>query len=138
MTEQIIRIFEIIIGIASLVLMFGVPFGCLYIIKRHKSKIPTTSSEELKEMATKQPLLYCNDIVKELLSRGDDISFAMPLFLKMACDKKRLNRHIGWQGLKIYFSERLADIDFSEVRPSKNTLDRLKFIESESCNSSEI
>jgi len=119
-----------------LILMFGMPLGCLYIIKRRTSKIPTMSSEELKEMASKQPLLYCNDIIKELLSRGEDISFATPLYLKMACDKKLLNRLIGWQGLKIYFSERLSEIDFSEVRPSKNTLEQLRLIKSKLCNSS--
>jgi hypothetical protein len=136
MKEQIIRILEIIAGIASLVLMFGVPLGCLYITKRRTSKIPAMSSEELKKMASKQPALYCNDIIKELISRGEDISFAMPLFLKMVCSKNLLNRLIGWQGLKIYFSEKLTEIDFSEARPSKNTLVQLRSIESKFCNNS--
>jgi len=138
MKEQIIRILEIIAGIASLVLMFGVPLGCLYIMKRRTSKIPEMSSEELKKMASKQPLLYGNNIVKELISRGEDISFAMPLYLKMARSKKLLNRLFGWAGLKTYFSERLTEIDFNEVRPSKHTIEQLKFIESKFCNNSGV
>jgi hypothetical protein len=137
MKEQIIRILEITAGIASLVLMFGVPLGCLYIMKRRKSKIPAMSSEELKEMASKQPL-YCNDTVKELISRGEDIGFAMPLYLKMACSKNTLNRLLGWAGLKAYFSEKLTEIDFSQARPSKNTLEQLRSIEPKFCNNSEV
>lgn len=138
MKEQIIRILEILAGIASIVLMFGVPLGCLYIMKRRTSKIPSMSSKKLKEMASKQPLLYGNDIIKELLSQGEDISFAMPLYLKMACSKKSLNRLFGWAGLKTYFSEKLTEIDFNEVRPSKHTLEQLRSIESRFCNNSGV
>jgi hypothetical protein len=138
MKEQIIRILEITAGIAAIVLIFGVRLVPLYIMKRRTSKIPTMSPKELKEMASKQPALYCNNVIKELLSRGEDISFATPLYLKMASSKNPLNRLVGWVGLKAYFSEKLTEIDFSQARPSKNTLEQLRSIESKFCNNSEI
>ena len=130
MNEHIVIIFKIVVGIASF-LAFGIPLGCMYRTKKRTAKIPTISTEELKEMAVKQPLLYCNNVVKELLSRNEDISFTMPLYLKMACNKHLLNRLIGWQGLKVYFPEKLTQLDFSEERPSQKTLTQLKSIESE-------
>ena len=129
--NQIVVILKIVVYLACFVFAIGLPLSCLYRVKKRTSKMQTMPNEELKEIAIKQPLLYCNNVVKELLSRNEDISFAMPLYLKMACNKNLLNRLLGWQGLKVHFSEKLTQIDFTEERPSQNTLNQLRSIEAE-------
>jgi hypothetical protein len=87
------------------------------------------TTTELQQMAIKRPLLYSNIIIKELLSRGEDIGFILPLYLKMACSNKLLSRQIGWAGLKTYFSKTLTEINFAETRPSQATLSQLRLLE---------
>jgi len=110
--------------------VFGIPLVSLYIDKKRRAKIPKMTIDELRQMAAKNPVLYSGDIVREMRSRGEDITFAFPIFLKMAIDKKFLSRSFGWAGLKTYFSKTLKDIDFSENRPSQTTLNKLRMIES--------
>jgi hypothetical protein len=95
------------------------------------------TTDELKQMAGKYPVIYSGAIIKELLSRREDISFALPLYLKMACSKKSLNRIFGWAGLKTYFSKTLTEIDFAETRPSQATLNQLRLLESKFNDSSD-
>ncbi len=124
------KMLKIAIGVAYFIIVFGVPLVCLYIFRNDLSKIPRLTTGELRQMASKHPLLYSNAIVRELLSRGEDIHFALPLYLKMACGKKLLIRQVGWSGLKTYFSGALSEIDFTETRPSQMTLNQLRLLES--------
>jgi hypothetical protein len=111
------------------VFVFGIPLVSIYIDKKRRSKIPRMTTTELQQMAVKRPLLYSNIIIKELLSRSEDIGFALPLYLEMACSKKLLNKQIGWAGLKTYFSKTLTEINFTETQPSQATLNQLRLLE---------
>ena len=124
------KYFSIIYGIIFLI-VFLTPWICLYTAKKNKAKFPKMTADELKQMAIKSPVIYSGNVVRELLSRGEDINFAFPLFLKMACSKKYFESIFGWAGLKAYFTNILEGIDFTEKRPSKTTLERLRLIESQ-------
>jgi hypothetical protein len=129
-TLKMDKYFRIIYGIIFLI-VFLTPWICLYAAQKRRAKIPKMTIDELKQMAIKSPVLYSGNVVREILSRGEDINFAFPLFLKMACSKKYLESIFGWAGLKAYFTNILEGIDFTEKRPSKTTVERLRLIESQ-------
>ncbi|MBI9015722.1 MAG: hypothetical protein JEZ07_00540 [Phycisphaerae bacterium] len=84
---------------------------------RDIKKIPEKSSEELREIIQKNKM-KCNSVLKELAKRGHDIEFALPVLLELACEKNRVLQLAGWAGLKTYFSDRFAEIDFSKHKPT--------------------
>jgi len=93
------------------------------LIKRMHQKnanLPSMSTEKLRALATKQPFLHCNKVIQELKSRNEDISFALPLLLKLAADRNVATRIIGWGGLKQYFADQLPDLDFTKNRPNSD------------------
>jgi hypothetical protein len=113
--------FWTILKILVVVVFFSQPICIFVIIKRMERKheeIPSMSSEDLRVLATKQPFLHCNKVIKELRSRNEDISFALPLLLKLAVNRNPLVQKIGWAGLKEYFAAQLSNLDFTKKRPN--------------------
>jgi hypothetical protein len=101
----------------------------LIVIKRMKWKhadLSSMSIEDLRSLAVKLPFLHCNKVIQELNSRNEDISFALPLLLKLAADRNAAAQIIGWGGLKQYFADQLPDLDFSKNRPNSNEQNWIK------------
>jgi hypothetical protein len=119
-----------ILKILAVVAFFSLPIYKFIIIKqmeRKRKNIPGMTSEDLRVLAFKQPFLHCNDVIKELKSRNEDISFALPLLLKLAVNRNPLVQTMGWAGLKQYFTDQLSNIDFTKDRPNS---EERKWIES--------
>ena len=87
-------------------------------MKRRDAALPNMSVEDLRALAAKQPFIHCNRVIQELKSRNEDISFALPLLLKLAVHRNMAARIVGWSGLKQYFSDQLPDLDFTKGRPN--------------------
>lgn len=95
----------------------------MFIIIRRMRKhadLPSMPIEDLRALAKKQPFLHCNKVIQELKSRNEDISFALPLLLKLATDRNVAAQIIGWGGLKQYFADQLPDLDFTKNRPNSD------------------
>lgn len=86
--------------------------------ERKNKRLHTFSVEELKALATSIPLLHCNSVLRELQSREEDYSFALPLLVKLALQRNMAGRMVGWGGLQMYFADKLPDFDFSKPKPS--------------------
>ena len=115
--------------VLAAVAIFAQPIVWFIIIKRMKRKHADLSSmpiEDLRALEEKQPFLHCNKVIQELNSRNEDISFALPLLLKLAADRNVAAQIIGWGGLKQYFADQLPDLDFSKNRPHPNEQNWIK------------
>ena len=82
--------------------------------------------EDLQALAAKQPFLHCNKVIQELKSRNEDISFALPLLLKLAVHRTMAARIVGWSGLRQYFADQLPDLDFTKNRPNSGERNRIE------------
>lgn len=87
-------------------------------VERTNKNLKQLSAEGLQELATRKPAFHCVPVVRELKSRGEEASFALPLLLKMALDRRYVMRLFGWAGLKEHFAAKLPDIDFSKPKPT--------------------
>jgi hypothetical protein len=59
-------------------------------------------------------------VIQELKSRNEDISFALPLLLRLAAHRNMAARIVGWNGLRQYFADQLPDFDFTKNRPNSS------------------
>jgi hypothetical protein len=119
-----------ILKILVVVAFFSLPIYKLIIIKRmerRRKNIPGMTSEYLRVLAFKQPFLHCNDVIKELKSRNEDISFAMPLLFKLAINRNLASQIMGWSGLKQYFTDQLSNLDFTKDRPNSEERKWIEF-----------
>ena len=119
-----------ILKVLAAIAILAQPIVLFIIIKRMQRKhanLSNMSVEALRALAIKQPFLHCNKVIQELKSQNEDISFALPLLLKLAADCNPASQIIGWGGLKHYFAEQLPDLDFTKNRPNA---DEQKWIQS--------
>lgn len=118
-------ILKVLAGVLVLALII-IPF---ILIKRMQQKhldLLSMSAEDLRSLAAKQPFLHCNKVIQELKSRNEDISFALPLLLKLAVDRNIAAQIIAWRGLKHYFADQLPDLDFTKNRPNSDERNWIK------------
>lgn len=114
--------------LAGIVALANILFPII-IIKRMKRKhaaLPNMPVEDLRALAAKQPFLHCNRVIQELKSRNEDISFALPLLLKLAAHRKIAGRIIGWAVLRQYFADQLPELDFTKNRPNSSERNWIK------------
>lgn len=106
--------------LAAVVILAQILFPIIMIkrMKRRDADLPNMPVEELRALAAKQPFLHCNRVIQELKARNEDISFALPLLLKLTAHRKMAARIIGWSVLRQYFADQLPNLDFTKNRPN--------------------
>ena len=110
----IVKILGAILVLSQLI----APIFVLKRIKRIHSELPNMSTADLRALALKEPFVHCSEVLDELSSRDEDISFALPLLFELAVRKLPAAYIVGWGGLKRHFSDQLPNFDFSKSRPN--------------------
>ena len=115
-------VWTILKALAAVVILAQILFPIIIIkrMKRRNVDLPNMPVEDLRALAAKQPFLHCIRVIQELKSRNEDISFALPLLLKLAAHRKLAARIIGWSALRQYFADQLPDLDFTKNRPNSS------------------
>lgn len=117
MNEDLKSILEVVGGLVWLVSM-ALIFLSLLRMNRQQAKLPSMSTEELRSLLSKQPVLHSNKILEQLKSRGEDITFALPILFELALQRNVVRRLVGWGGLSQYFADTLPTLDFSKHKPT--------------------
>jgi len=124
--DDIKIILQIICGIV-IIMQPVLWYVCIKRMRKKHADLPSMNPDELRTLATKQPILHCHKVIEELKNRNEDFSFALPVLLKLAVDRNPASRLIGWGVLKQHFAGMLPELDFSKSKPNSTESKWIKF-----------
>ena len=91
--------------------------------KRRHRRLARMSADQLRDLARRQPFIYCFPALRELTRRKEDIDFALPMLLEMASGKDRAAQMFASSALREHFPDRLAGTAPSPPNPLERDRD---------------
>jgi hypothetical protein len=123
------KILLTILGIAAVAAYYIVPKLLLDKKLRDIPKLPTDQLKSLCKDPNKS--IFVGVALKELTARGEDLIFAFPRALDMALSKNYVQRIFGRGFLREYFRGMIPQIDLSNPKFTKETVQQLEDLRTE-------